>query len=64
VKKVDKILANWFIIFLVISFLLERLWSEVFTLQIAFYSYLVNGVIMVVIRIVYEIIVRRKKKNQ
>ena len=63
-KKVDKILANWFIIFLVISFLLERLWSEVFTLQIAFYSYLVNGVIMVVIRIVYEIIVRRKKKNQ
>jgi len=61
-KKIDKILTNWFIAFLVISFLLERIWNQIFTPQIAFYSYLVNGIIMVAVKIIYEVFKKNNKK--
>jgi len=61
-KKIDKILTVWFIVFTTILFILERVWAQVITSQIALYIYLANAITMIIVRIIYEIIKRIKKK--
>ena len=59
--KIDKIMYAWLLIFLVLSFILEKFWNE-FTIEIAFYACLINSIVMIVVRIIYEIVKRIKNK--
>ena len=60
-KNIDKLLTNWLIAFTLIAFLLENIWSDVFTTRIALYSCLVNAIIMIAIKIIC--VIRKTKKN-
>ena len=40
-KKVEKILTTWFIVFTTVLFVLERVWAQVITSPVSLYLYII-----------------------
>jgi len=63
-KKIDKLLLYWFFAFSIMLFLGERFCNQVVTSRIAWYIYFGNAALMGIVRIVYEIVKRKKNKKK